>query len=106
MKENTLKIIKDFNDVSEKVLDLGDPLPDQPINRDLLEAVRSKTIGNSKQYPNFEFGKMSYGDVWKDLLVPEKYKEKYYQDTINFDKPPKEPSAEQLFELRKARKNT
>ena len=49
---------------------------------------------------------MSYGDVWKDLLIPEKYKEKYYQDTINFDKPPKEPSAEQLTKLSKARKNT
>ena len=49
MKKNTLKIIRDFNDVSDKILDLGDPLPDQPINRDLLEAIRSKTIGNSKQ---------------------------------------------------------
>ena len=49
MKKNTLKIIRDFNDVSDKILDLGDPLPDQLINRDLLEAVRSKTIGNRKQ---------------------------------------------------------
>ena len=49
---------------------------------------------------------MSYGDVWKDLLVPEKYKEKYYQNTIDFDKHPKEPSAEQLTILSKARRNT
>ena len=76
--------------------ELADPLPLQPINRELLEAVRHRTIGNPKQKPNFEFGKMEYGDVWKDLLVSNRYKQKYHQVTIDFDEYPREPTVEQL----------
>ena len=75
---------------------LADPLPPQPVNRELLEAVRHRTIGNPKQKPNFEFGKMELGDVWKDLLVSDRYTEKYHQVTIDFDEYPREPTVEQL----------
>ena len=75
---------------------LADPLPLQPVNRELLEAVRHRTIGNPKQKPNFEFGKMELGDVWKDLLVSDRYTEKYHQVSIDFDEYPREPTVEQL----------
>ena len=65
--------------------ELADPLPDQPVNRELLEALRENRIGKKDQSPNFELGSMEYGNVWKDLLVSNRYRQKYHQVTVDFE---------------------
>ena len=47
------------------------------ISREVLEAVREFSLAQPGSGPRFELGKLGYGDVWKDLMVPDSARHRY-----------------------------